>query len=66
MGAIEFIRLNTGERTTIEADGSVLKDQVEPPSLEWCDECQSWKDKLFGAYTKSDGLDLIWSCLECK
>lgn len=66
MGSMEFIRLDTGERTTITQDGDLVKDQVEPPILEWCDKCESWKDKLFGSMTKADGLDLIWLCLDCK
>lgn len=66
MGAIEFIKLNTGERTTITAEGDLVKDQVEPPMLEWCDKCESWRDKLFGAYSKADGLNMLWLCMDCK
>jgi hypothetical protein len=66
MGSIEFIRLNTGERTTIEADGTVIKDQIDPPMLEFCDKCQQWRDKLFGAHQSSDGQAILWFCLDCK
>jgi hypothetical protein len=66
MGAIEFIRLNTGERTTIEADGTMIKDTIEPPMLEWCDKCESWRDKLFGSLQKVNGESIAWFCLDCK
>lgn len=66
MGSIEFIRLNTGERTTIETDGTMIKDQVEPPKLEWCDKCQSWQDMQFGQFEKHDGISTLWYCVGCK
>lgn len=66
MGSIEFIRLNTGERTTIETDGTMIKDQTEPPKLEWCDKCQSWKTFAFGQYEQNDGIRTLWFCEVCK
>jgi hypothetical protein len=66
MGSIEFIKLNTGERTTIKHDGSIEKDQVEIPKIEWCDRCQSWKSFDFGRYDFVMGSAELWYCMECK
>jgi hypothetical protein len=66
VGELQIIKIATGERTTIDVDGSVIKDQVEPPKLEWCDKCQSWKPIEFGRYDGAHGLTMLWSCLECK
>ena len=66
MGSIEFIRLNTGERTTIEADGTMIKDQIEPPKLEWCDKCELWKAVELGQFEQHDGIRTLWFCETCK
>ena len=66
MGDLEIIKIATGERTTIQVDGSVIKDQVEPPKLEWCDKCEGWKPIEFGRYDGAQGLTMLWVCLECK
>ena len=66
MGEFEIIKISTGERTTIQIDGTVIKDQVTPPKLEWCDKCQSWKAVEFGRYDGAQGLTMLWMCMECK
>ncbi len=66
VGEMEIIKIATGERTKIKMDGSVLKDQVEPPKLEWCDKCESWKPMEFGRYDGAQGLTMLWMCMECK
>jgi hypothetical protein len=66
VGDLEIIKIATGERITMQVDGSVIKDQVEPPKLEWCDKCQSWKPIEFGRYDGAQGLTMLWVCLECK
>ena len=66
MGEFEMIKIATGERTTIKIDGTMVKDQVDPPKLEWCDKCEKWKPLEFGRFDGSQGLTMIWICLECK
>jgi len=66
VGEMEIIKIATGERTKIKVDGSVLKDQVEPPKLEWCDKCEAWKPMEFGRYDGAHGLTMLWACRECK
>ena len=66
MGSIEFIRLNTGERTTIEADGTMIKDQIDPPILDWCDKCESWKTARGGQYQDGNQIPILWFCETCK
>jgi hypothetical protein len=66
MGELQLIKISTGDRTTIQIDGTVIKDQVDPPQLEWCDRCQAWKQKEFGRYDGADDLTMLWSCMECK
>jgi len=50
MADMEMIKISTGERTIYKADGSVLKDQVEPPKIEWCDRCDTFKRYDGGRY----------------
>ena len=66
MGELEIIKLNTGERTIFQTDGSVIKDQVPPPKIEWCDRCQSFKEAEFGRYDKVMGSNELFYCLACK
>lgn len=66
MGDLEFIKIATGERTTIKRDGTQIKDQVDPPQLEWCDKCEAWKQLEFGRFVGSQGLTMVWFCMECK
>ena len=66
MGELQIIKIDTGERTTIQVDGSVIKDPVDPPKLEWCDKCQAWKPIEFGRYDGAQGLTMLWVCMECK
>ena len=65
MGEMSFIEIATGEKTVIQIDGTIIKEQ-NPVKLEWCDKCQSWKEKEFGRFDGGQGLSLIWVCLECK
>jgi hypothetical protein len=62
MGQIEIIKTNTGERLTIAMDGTELRDQVSPPSIEWCDKGQHYASKLGG----QDVYDSLWICLPCQ
>lgn len=65
MGEMQIIKLDTGERTTYQIDGTVIKEQ-EPLKIDWCDKCEKWKDMEFGRYEKADGLTILWFCAECK
>jgi hypothetical protein len=66
MGDLEFIKIATGERTRFMSDGTVIKDQVEPIKMEWCDRCQSWKSFEFGRFDYVMGSPELWYCMECK
>ena len=66
MGSMEFIKLNTGERTRIDIDGTVVKDQIDPPRIEWCDRCEAFKGFAGGRYEYVQGLEQIWICELCK
>lgn len=66
MGELEIIKLNTGERTIFQTDGSVITDQVAPPKIEWCDRCQSFKEAEFGRYDKVMGSNELFYCGACK
>ena len=63
-GDFEMIKIDTGERTTIKMDGSELRDQVNPPSIEWCDKGEHYASILNGRMTGS-GSSELWICLEC-
>jgi hypothetical protein len=62
MGEFELIDIKTGKRLKIEKDGTELRDEVTPPSLEWCDKGQHYASKLGG----TDVYDTLWICLACK
>ena len=66
MGEMELIKLSTGERTIFQTDGSVIKDQIDPPKVEFCDKCETFKQHEFGRYEGSQGLTMLWFCMECK
>jgi hypothetical protein len=66
MGGMEIIKLDTGERTIIEIDGTVIKDQVIPPKIEWCDRCQMFKELQGGKFDKVMGSNELWYCEACK
>jgi hypothetical protein len=65
MGEMEIIKLSTGEKTTFQIDGTVIKEQ-QPINIDWCDKCERWKPLEFGRYDGSQGLTMIWLCMECK
>ena len=62
MAELEIIKVTTGERLTIARDGSELRDEVEPPSIEWCDKGQHYASKLGG----QDVYNTLWICLTCQ
>ena len=62
MGEFEMIKISTGERLRIDKDGSELRDEVQPPAIEWCDKGQHYASKLGG----TDVYDTLWICLACK
>jgi len=64
-GDFEMINLNSGQRFTIQMDGTELRDQVAPPSIEWCDRGEHFVSKDAGNYT-GEGASQLWICLECK
>ena len=64
-GDFEMIKIATGERTIIGMDGSELRDQVNPPSIEWCDKGEHFSNRLHGGYT-GEGPSMLWICLECR
>ena len=61
-GDFEMINLKTGDRLTIQMDGTEIRDQVQPPAIEWCDKGQHYASKLGG----TDVYDTLWICLACK
>ena len=63
-GDFEMINVNSGQRLTIAMDGSELRDQVSPPSIEWCDMGEHFVSKYAGNYT-GEGASQLWICLEC-
>lgn len=66
VAGMEIIRLDTGERTVIEIDGTVIRDQVPPPKVEWCDRCEMFKGADGGRYDKVMGSNELWYCAVCK
>ena len=65
VGEMQIIKLNTGEKTTYQIDGTVIKEQTHV-SINWCDKCETWKPLEFGRYDGAQGLTMLWFCLECK
>ena len=65
VGEMQIIKLNTGEKTTYQIDGTVIKEQT-PVSINWCDKCETWKPLEFGRYEGAQGLTMLWVCMECK
>jgi len=63
-GDFEMINIKTGDRLVIQMDGTELRDQVTPPSIEWCDRGEHYVSKLSGTYT-GEGASQLWICLEC-
>ena len=66
MADMEMIKIATGERTRFMIDGSVLKDQVDPPKIEWCDRCETFKRFDGGRYDTVMGSPELWYCELCK
>ncbi len=66
MADMEMIKIATGERTRFMDDGSVLKDQVDPPKIEWCDRCETFKRFDGGRYDTVMGSPELWYCELCK
>lgn len=65
MAEMEMININTGEKTTFQIDGTIIKEQSEV-SINWCDRCEKWKPLEFGRYEGAQGLTMLWICMECK
>jgi hypothetical protein len=65
-GGFEMIRLDTGERTRIDMDGTEIRDSVAIPTVEYCDKCNNTKDVLGGEYQTWNGLKVLWLCAVCK
>ena len=66
MGEIEIINVNSGARRVIQMDGTELRDTVQPPKIEFCDKCETFKQALGGRFEESDGLPILWFCEACK
>jgi hypothetical protein len=66
MADMEMIKIATGERTRFMIDGSMIKDRVDPPKVEWCDRCEAFKSFAGGRYEYVQGLEQIWICELCK
>ena len=66
MADMEMIKIATGERTRFMQDGSVVKDQIEPPKIEWCDRCETFKRFDGGRYDTVMGSPELWYCVDCK
>ena len=65
MAEMEMININTGEKTTFQIDGTVIKEQSEI-KINWCDKCEKWQPLEGGESTTYQGLDIIWLCKACK
>lgn len=65
MGSMEMINLNTGQKTTIEVDGTMIREE-NPIKINWCDKCETWKPLEFGRYDGAQGLTMLWFCGGCK
>lgn len=65
VGEMEMINLKSGQKTTFKIDGTVIKEQ-NPIQIDWCDKCERWKPLEFGRYEGSQGLTMLWFCMECK
>ena len=65
-GDFEMIRINSGERTIIKMDGTELKDQVNPPKIEWCDAGEHYSADLEGGMKFGYFYDMIWICQKCR
>ena len=65
-GGFEMIRLDTGERTRIDMDGTEIRDSVAIPVVEYCDKCNNTKDVSGGEYQTWHGLKVLWLCAVCK
>ena len=63
-GDFEMINIKTGNRLVIQMDGTELRDQVTPPSIEWCDKGEHYVSKQSGNFT-GEGASQLWICLEC-
>jgi hypothetical protein len=63
MGYVEFIRPD-GSKKTIGYDGKVT--ETSRLEMDFCDKCQKWQPKEFGRYEGSDGILLLWFCMDCK
>ena len=66
MADMEMIKIATGERTRFMRDNSVIKDQVDPPKIEWCDRCETFKRFDGGRYDTVMGSPELWYCELCK
>jgi hypothetical protein len=66
MADMEMIKIATGERTRFMTDGSVVKDHVDPPKIEWCDRCETFKRFDGGRYDTVMGSQELWYCELCK
>jgi hypothetical protein len=64
-GNFEMIEIASGKRLIIKMDGSELRDQVTPPSIEWCDKGEHYANKIHGSITGS-GASELWICLDCQ
>lgn len=65
VGEMKMINLKSGQKTTFKIDGTVIKEQ-NPIQIDWCDKCERWKPLEFGRYEGSQGLTMLWFCMECK
>jgi len=65
-GDFEMIRLDTGNRLRIDTDGTEIRDQVEAPTVEFCDKCQLQKNIIHGEYVTWHGQNILWFCETCK
>jgi hypothetical protein len=63
-GDFEIINIQSGDRLTIAMDGSELRDNIAPPSIEWCDRGEHFVSRDSGNYT-GEGAAQLWICLEC-
>jgi hypothetical protein len=66
MGDMEMIRIADGERTRFMRNGSIVKDEVDPPKIEWCDRCETFKRFDGGRYDFVSGQAELWYCELCK
>ena len=70
-GDFERIFIDDGTRIIIKMDVTEIRDQVEPPRIDYCDKCEMQKEITFGRYQSifdrsADSFNIMFFCQACK